>query len=454
MNEPEETTRELQQGSIRGPYRVLVRVGGKEQQRTLRPGQRLVLGSADDADLQVADPTVSGLHCRLELHTTGLEIVDLASRNGIVLGGGRIAHALLTGPRAEFCLGSTCVRLEAIDAPALSDDLGLIGNSDCIRRLRDTLRRFAPLRAPVAIWGESGTGKDLVARALHRLSERPGPYVPLNVAALPETLLDAELFGHSRGAFTGAIASRAGAFEVAHRGTLFLDELAEMHPGGQAKLLRVVEDGVVRPVGSSEGVPVDVRVVSATCAPLEERVASGKFRADLFHRLSVLVVDVPPLRRRTADIPLLAEAFFAQRRGELGDRYLQPSTVELLCEQKWPGNVRQLFAALYRAAAWSESEALCPAHFRFDPPARPRAAPPSADEARALLDKHGSASAAARSLGLPRSTFRAILARLPESTVPESTLPESTLAGDGPEDGREPTTDEAGEGADDGGTAE
>jgi DNA-binding NtrC family response regulator len=411
MTESEEQTLELRKTPSRGPFRLRLTSPGKEQQRTLRLGQVLTLGSGDDADIQVPDPTVSGLHCRLEVLATGLEVVDLASRNGVVLGSGWVGQALLSGPRSEFSIGATTVHIESVEHASSADDLGLLGKSESLARVRDAIRKCAALRAPVLIVGESGTGKDLVARALHRLSKRGGAYVPLNVAALPDGLVDAELFGHARGAFTGAVASRPGAFELAHKGTLFLDELAELSPTGQAKLLRVIEDGVVRPIGAAETLRVDVRAISATCAPLLERVGAGKFRLDLYHRLAMLIIEVPPLRRRSADIPLLAESFLRERAGELGPKHLLPSTVDFLAEQPWPGNVRQLFGALYRAAAMSEAEALCPTHFQLGEVARVRSAIPSPSEARLLLERHGSTSAAARSLGMPRSTFRAILAR-------------------------------------------
>ncbi len=411
MDDSREHTRELRRAVCRGPFRIRVVSPGREQVRTLRSGQSVTLGSGDDADLQIDDPTVSGLHCRLHADCRGLEIVDLQSRNGLVLGSGWVGQALLSGPRAEFSIGSTAVTVEAVDREPSPDALGLVGVSDGMQRVREMVVRFAKLSAPVLIVGESGTGKDLVARALHQQSGRSGNYVPLNVAALPDSLLDAELFGHARGAFTGAVSTRAGAFEIAHKGTLFLDEMAEMSMSGQAKLLRVVEDGAVRPLGSADALLIDARIVSATCAPLAERIEQGLFRHDLYHRLSMLVIEVPPLRRRTVDIGPLVEAFLRNKVRELGQKYLLPAALDFLSEQAWPGNVRQLFGAVYRAAVMSQTEALCPSHFQLIAASRGRVATPTPEQARALLDAHGSVSAAARAAGLPRSTFRSILAR-------------------------------------------
>lgn len=407
----EEQTAELPRKMGRGPFKIRVTSAGQERVRVLRLGQSLTLGSGEEADLQLEDPAVSSVHCRLQLLPEGLEVVDLESRNGVVLGGACVRRALLIGPRGEFSLGASSVRIENHESAVGGESMGLVGVAEGMRRLRDSIARFAALRAPVLILGESGTGKDLVARALHEQSKRSGSYVPMNVAALPETLLDAELFGHARGAFTGAVTQRMGAFALANKGTLFLDELAELSLAGQAKLLRVVEDGVVRAVGATEATRVETRIVSATCAPLEERMATGQFRHDLFHRLSMLVIEVPPLRQRTSDLPLLAEAFFRAREEELGHKYLLPETVEFLAQQRWPGNVRQYFGALYRAAVFAEGGALSPSHFHLIEPKPLRASAPRDVEAVSLLERYGSVSAAARAVGIPRTSFRTLLAR-------------------------------------------
>jgi DNA-binding NtrC family response regulator len=280
-----------------------------------------------------------------------------------------------------------------------------------MQRIRSEIRSLAPLRGAVLISGESGTGKDLVARALHEQSGRSGRYCPLNVAALSESLLDAELFGHEKGAFTGAAVARRGLFEVAHQGTLFLDEIAELSPAGQAKLLRVVEDGHVRAVGAEASRLVNVRLISATCRSLDEQIIKGAFREDLFHRLAMLEISLPPLRKRTEDIPLLARHYLNKLKPELGEKHLDPAAEEVLRHKPWKGNIRELFGTLYRVAALTDEDLLGPSHFgpaSQKVPQRPRLLPERAME---LLDIHGSVSAAARAAGVPRTTFRSVIER-------------------------------------------
>ncbi len=392
-------------------WRLRVIFEGKDRLRVLKKGEGLVLGSSEEADLTVADPTVSGRHCRVEGTSGGLRVSDLGSKNGVFVGAGRVTEVLLGGRSASFSLGRTTVFVEARRAPQEVEDLGLLGVSEAMERVRERIRRFAPLSAPVLVTGESGTGKDVVARALHARSGRAGAYFPLNVAALPEALLDAELFGHERGAFTGAVAGRRGLFESADSGTLFLDEIAEMSAAGQAKLLRVVEDGRVRALGADASRRVDARLISATCASLSERIAAGGFRADLFHRLSPLVIELPPLRRRTEDIFPLAEFYLKRIANEVGPRCLSEAAIETLKQAPWPGNVRQLFGTLYRAAALSDEVTITPARLGLCQSAsnlRPRL---GVERAQELLDIHGSMSAAARAAGVPRTTFRSVLER-------------------------------------------
>ena len=222
----------------------------------------------------------------------------------------------------------------------------LLGRSASMVALRGLIDRIAPSNAPVLIRGESGTGKELVARAIHdRGARRNGPFVAINCSALPEALLESELFGHARGAFTGAAAPRAGLFVEAAGGTLLLDEIGDMAPGVQAKLLRVVQLGEVRAVGSDESHTVDVRLIAATHQDLETRITSGLFRADLFYRLNVVPVQVPPLRERTDDVPLLAAEFFARscaRNPHSPAQRLAPEVTQALTQAAWPGNVREL----------------------------------------------------------------------------------------------------------------
>ena len=227
-----------------------------------------------------------------------------------------------------------------------------VGQSKRMLEVYHVIELMAPSNAPIFVHGESGTGKELVARTAHELSDRRAcPFVAINCAAIPETLIESELFGHERGAFTGASERRIGCFELADRGTLFLDELAEMNPATQAKLLRVLEEAAFRRVGGKAEVTVDVRVIAATNQVPAEALASGKLREDLFYRLNVFVLELPPLRERTEDIPLLAgrfiEEFNAQNNRSVPG--LTPEAEEALLRYSWPGNVRELRNAMHRA---------------------------------------------------------------------------------------------------------
>jgi DNA-binding NtrC family response regulator len=227
----------------------------------------------------------------------------------------------------------------------------IVGRSVQMLRLLDRVNTIAPSHAPVLLQGESGTGKELVARALHERGARRGKaFVAVNCAAFPETLLEAELFGHERGAFTGAVKKRDGRFRAAHGGTLLLDEVAEMSMPAQAKLLRVLQEGVIEPLGTNESVRVDVRVISATNRNLKERVNEGLFREDLYYRLNVLNVDIPPLRERRGDLPLLVQ-FFLKKLGKPGAtaRRVSQAAWTALSQFAFPGNVRQLEHAIQHA---------------------------------------------------------------------------------------------------------
>ncbi len=231
----------------------------------------------------------------------------------------------------------------------------IVGEADAMQEIYRLIERIGPTDKPVLIQGESGTGKELVAKALHRASRLADqPMVVINCAALPETLLESELFGHEKGAFTGAVASKPGLFEVADGGTLFIDEIGELAGGLQAKLLRVLEDGSLRHVGSVKERHVDVRLVAATNRDLAKEVAEGRFREDLFYRINVLTIVLPPLRERSGDIPLLLEHFAGR------DWQWDEGLMSVLENYSWPGNVRQLLNAIERAKVLSDDEKLLP----------------------------------------------------------------------------------------------
>jgi DNA-binding NtrC family response regulator len=240
----------------------------------------------------------------------------------------------------------------------------LIGNSEAMQKVRAMIDKVAETDATVLVRGESGTGKELVARELHERNSvrRNASFVAVNCAALPSELIESELFGHEKGAFTGAAARREGKFEQADGGTLFLDEIGDMSSNVQAKLLRALEERRIERLGANESIPVDVRIVSATHRPLEQEITNGNFRADLFYRLRVVTVEIAPLRERREDIPLLAETFvrLAAERYELPQRSLSQGTLRRLVEYNWPGNVRELKNTIDRAVIMADGDEIAP----------------------------------------------------------------------------------------------
>ncbi len=236
----------------------------------------------------------------------------------------------------------------------------LLGESAAIRSVRDQIARIACSDAPVAIHGESGSGKELAARDLHQHSRRAAhPFIAVNCGAIPEALMESEFFGHRRGAFTGAYEERGGFFEAAHRGTLFLDEVAELPPAMQVKLLRAIQERRVRKLGGQREEAVDVRIISATNRDLAEAVRCGEFRQDLYYRLQVIELRLPALRERRDDIPLLARAILTRLAGESAPQ-LAPETLQRLCVHDFPGNVRELENILERALALATGSELQP----------------------------------------------------------------------------------------------
>jgi two-component system nitrogen regulation response regulator NtrX len=237
----------------------------------------------------------------------------------------------------------------------------MVGNSAAMEKVREAIRRSAPTNATVLIAGESGTGKELIARAIHANSNRSrGPFVQVNCAAIPEDLIESELFGHEKGSFTGATAKQIGKFEQAHRGTIFLDEVGDMSARTQAKVLRVLQEGEVERVGSSATIKVDVRTIAATNKNLEEEIAEGRFREDLFFRLSVIPIHSPPLRERVDDIPALVNHFIETFSAEdnLRKKQISPEAVERLIKYPWKGNIRELRNTLERLLIMSPSDTI------------------------------------------------------------------------------------------------
>jgi DNA-binding NtrC family response regulator len=385
--------------------------GGAPVSIPLRPGDAVDVGSSLGLSVVLADRTVSARHCRVRHLGERLEVSDLGSRNGVSFGGARVERAAV-GVGAWFELGRTVVRVDpppppAGDTPPLA---GVVGRSGAMRELAAAVRRVSPLRLPVLVRGESGTGKDLVARALHLEGPRAAkPFVAINAATIARELAESELFGHQRGAFTGALRDRRGAFREAHGGTLFLDEIGALPLDVQAKLLRAVEEGFVRPLGAESQVKVDVRLVAATCEPLEAMVEAKVFRADLYERLAVCVIHVPALRDRPEDLADLARHLLAT--SEVGPKRLSRGAIRALSSHRWPGNVRELRNVVVQAAvrAGAVIEAADVEAVLVDRLARARKRLVPAEALRIFEEVGGNVSAAARRAALPRSTMRDLL---------------------------------------------
>ena len=308
----------------------------------------VVLGTSPECDLVVVDPRVSRRHCQVAMTERGIVIRDLGSKNGTFVAGLQIFEAVLP-PLAQATIGASTFSVQVVGAPSIlqlsaSARFGeAIGASLIMRALFAKLERAAATSETVLLLGESGTGKELLARGIHDASpRRDGPFVVFDCSAVAANLVEAELFGYARGAFTGAVAHRAGLLEQAHGGTLFLDELGELPIDLQPKLLRALEARQTRRLGTNEWRAFDARVVAATHRDLRARVAAGTFREDLYYRLAVVEAVVPPLRERRDDIPLLTERFLAAQSPArtLGD--LPPNALEMLEAHGFPGNVREL----------------------------------------------------------------------------------------------------------------
>lgn len=293
----------------------------------------------------------------------------------------------------------------------------LIGQTPVMKKLFETIERVAPTDSTVLIYGESGAGKELVARALHTKSKRAHkPFVTVNCAAIPENLLESELFGHERGSFTGALERRLGKFELADGGTLFLDEIGCMSAAMQAKLLRVLEDRIIERLGGEKGIPVDVRIISATNIDFKKEIEAGKFRHDLYYRLNVLPINLPPLRERKEDIPLFVQYFLDKFNKELNKKVkgFSSGTMQAMMNYDWPGNVRELQNLIERLVVLAEGEIINENELPFPPAIMPQAAGQLKETLeshekelilKTLMECSQNRSETARILGIPRSTL-------------------------------------------------
>lgn len=388
---------------------------GREARRLLVSDRPLRVGSAADNDLVLNDRTVSAHHCRFEPTGDALVLRDLGSTNGTHVHGLRVRRVeVSTGTRVrigrtDLCVMATERRVEALRGQMVAASVGM-------QQVMSEALGFARLSWPALVLGPSGVGKEEISRAIHRESPRSkGPFVALNAGGLPRELVESELFGHEKGAFTGAASQRRGAFEQAHGGTLLLDEIGELPLDMQTRLLRVLETWQIRRVGGESAVQVDVRLICATHRDLLQMVADGQFRQDLYYRLARLVVRVPPLAARPDDILPLAEHFLASLEADMGPRALSSQAKRRLRAHTWPGNVRELRNVLGTAAALTPASVLDSNDIEL---AIRRIADPYLVDDRdretimgAVRASRGNLAAASRALAIPRSTLRDRLAR-------------------------------------------
>jgi transcriptional regulator with GAF, ATPase, and Fis domain len=319
---------------------------------------RPLVGQSPACAIRLADREVSRRHAAFELTPSGLAITDLGSTNGTFIDGVRVVEAFAQ-LGSVVRLGSTAFRVDLADRPgerpipATTSFGRVIGGSSEMRRLYPLCERLAATLVPVLIEGETGTGKEVLAEALHERGPRAGgPFVVFDCTAVPANLVEAELFGHERGAFTGAHGARKGLFEQAHGGALLIDEIGDLDLALQPKLLRAVERGELRRIGGDRPIKVDVRILAATRRDLDHEVAAGRFRDDLFHRLVVARLELPPLRERRGDVPLLVRHFCAELGGD--GAALPASLLRRWEDERWPGNIRELRNAVARHLALGE----------------------------------------------------------------------------------------------------
>ena len=325
----------------------------------------LTVGSAADCDLVLTDPTVSRYHLEVRHGTDGLVLVDLGSRNGTFVGAVRVERAVVA-PGTRVRLGGSTVVVDdggagLAPAPAAAAPLpGLIAHAPAMREVAALASRLAAATTSILIEGETGVGKEVVARAIHDGGpRRAAPFVVVDCGSMPATLIASQLFGHDRGAFTGADSRRLGAFERANGGTVFLDELGELPPALQANLLGALERRRFRRLGGRDEISIDVRVVSATNRDLRAEVNAGTFRLDLYYRLAVVTLALPPLRAHAEDLELLVEHFLRQA-GHAGPRseLISEATLRTLAQHHWPGNVRELRNVIEATLAMGEAPPL------------------------------------------------------------------------------------------------
>jgi DNA-binding NtrC family response regulator len=406
------TTTRLERTPPPRAARLVVLFGPDRGQEVDVPPAGAVIGAQAACDLVLADAAVSGRHAAVRRTPAGFEVRDLGSKNGTFYDGASVEKAVVPAG-ATLRIGASLVLLapdeeELVLPPSAASGFGgLAGTSLAMRRVYAVLERVATSRAPILITGESGTGKELCARAIHDASPRSnGPFVVFDASAASENLLESDLFGHVRGAFTGAEQTRPGAFAAAHGGTLFIDEIGELPLRMQPKLLRMLETGEVQPLGGNKHTKHDVRVVAATHRDLAQEVARGTFRGDVYYRLAVVEVHLPALRERPEDIPELVRVFLDREGMAAAADGASEAAYARLSSYGWPGNVRELRNVIARAVA------LAPPGAKLSTmPILVGSAPASTPELAATADRPFSDAKAAVVERFERAYLRDLLAR-------------------------------------------
>jgi DNA-binding NtrC family response regulator len=415
-------------------YRLEV-IEGPDQGRSVQGGsEEIAVGTSEANDLVLADPSVSRHHVAIAPTAKGLLVRDLGSTNGTALNGVVIERAYLA-PNAVISIGATKLRFEpgGGEARAALSKEGrwgrALGTSDAMRKIFAVLPKLAESDATILLEGETGTGKGLLASAIHEASPRKaGPFIVVDCGSIPPNLIESELFGHEKGSFTGATSQRLGAFEAAKGGTIFLDEIGELPLDMQPKLLRALEERLVKRIGGNEQIKLDIRVIAATNRDLRSEINGGRFRSDVYYRLNTFRLRMPPLRERRDDIALLIAHFYEQLSS--GDAEPPAELIASLVKHDWPGNVRELRAAVERTVLLGD-----PNVWRQITEDSPQAAPARANEAgddgvsfraakeravaewereyvRDLIDRHaGNLSRAARAVRMDRNHLRELLVR-------------------------------------------
>lgn len=336
---------------------------GNKLHRTFKQS-KITIGSSESNDVIIKDDDyISKKHCRLTVEDSGIILTDLGSTNGTFYESEKVEKIVLPG-RSKFTIGKTEISVKKVQTkeklkPEKENIGSMIGATDSIKGIFALISRVAQSDATVCITGESGTGKELVAKSVHDMGSRASnPFVAINCGAIPPNIIESELFGHEKGAFTGATNTHRGVFEQASMGTLFLDEIGEMPPDLQTRLLRVLETRTIRRIGGQRDIPVDVRIVAATNQNLKQNVARGKFREDLFFRIHVIPIHIPPLRERKKDIEVLAEHFVKMFCPDGEEKNISSGAMNKLLKHSWPGNVRELKNTIQRALVMNQGNVI------------------------------------------------------------------------------------------------